>query len=95
MTWIALAIAIVFVFVGAFAQRRLFAVWQLPVFLSRRWMRYLIMAIVVFAFGVPSMNGYPWLAPIYGFVLGILGGKQELWIQATKDHHTGSTPKGS
>lgn len=94
MTWIALAIAVVFVFVGAFAQRRLFEVWQLPLFLSRRWVRYLIMVIVVFAFGVPSMNGYPWLAPIYGFVLGILGGKQELWVQATRGP-AGSPPKGS
>ncbi len=93
MSWIALGLAIVFVFLGALAQRRLFEVWQLPSYLKNKWMRYLIMAVVVLGFGVPSMNGYIWLAPIYGFVLGLLGGKQEVWTDATRDR-TNMKPKG-
>ncbi len=85
VSWIALGIAIVFVFLGALVQKRLFEMWQLPSYLHKRWIRYLIMAFVVIAFGVPSMNGYLWLAPIYGFVLGMLGGKQQAWVEATRD----------
>ncbi|HBQ94183.1 MAG: hypothetical protein M1294_12880 [Firmicutes bacterium] len=83
--WLALAIALAFVFVGTYLQKRAFQVWQMPRYLEKSWVRYSLMLITIVLLGFPSVSGYGWVSPIYGTVIGFLGGRQADWEKACKE----------
>ena len=83
--WEALALALAFVFVGSYLQRKAFAIWQMPYYLAKSWVRYSLMIVTIIVLGFPSVMGYWWMAPIYGAAIGFLGGRQADWETACKD----------
>ena len=74
LSWTSVLIGIACVPIGLALRARLLRVWSPPAAWQAPWVRRAALALVVGGVGVPAMTGVLWLAPMYGVLLGLIGG---------------------
>ena len=73
-SWTSVVISMACVPIGLALRARLLRTWSPPIAWQAPWVRWAALALVVGGAGVPAMQGVLWLAPMYGVLLGLIGG---------------------